>query len=56
MKYVYEDSKYRVQQCNKRYIVENRSKCLFIGYYNGHYNLIKFFTKDELKKEFGIEF
>lgn len=40
----------------KKYIVENRSKCLFVGYYNGHYNLIKFFTKDELKEEFGIEF
>ena len=56
MKSIYESNSYRVyKQNDDEYLVEDRSKVLFVGYNNGCYNLIKFFTKSELKIEFGIE-
>ena len=57
MKAVFENNAYRTEQVKDKYIVSDKTNYgLFISYFNGTYDLIKFFTKSDLKIEFGIEF
>ena len=56
MKSIYKDDNYIVEKCGNEYIVIDRNKCMFIGYNNGYYDLIKKFTKLELEDKFGIRF
>ena len=57
MKAVFENDAYRIEQVKDKYIVSDKTNYgLFISYFNGTYDLIKFFIKSDLKIEFGIEF
>ena len=57
MKAIFENDVYRIEQVNDKYIVSDKTNYgFFVSYFNGAYDLIKLFTKSDLKIEFGIEF
>lgn len=57
MKAIFENDVYRIEQVNDKYIVSDKTNHgFFVSYFNGTYDLIKLFTKSDLKIEFGIEF